>query len=71
MPVGGASTFLHVAIADQTVLHASIAIAGKPEENGATDAIVANGENAEIGMSSRNGVRGMIIAITDGDCPGC
>jgi len=53
-----------VAIADQTALHASIAIggidvtAGKPDENG---------ENAAITMTNGNGVGDMSIATTDGN----
>lgn len=59
-----------MAIADQTALHASIAIggidvtAGKPDANGAID---ANGENAAITMTNGNGVGDMSIATTDGN----
>ncbi|MCL6654067.1 hypothetical protein A6R70_17410 [Agrobacterium rubi] len=59
-----ASTFPHVAIADQTALHASIAIggidvtAGKPDANGA---IVATT------MTNANGVGDVSIGTTDGD----
>ncbi|CUX06761.1 hypothetical protein AGR1B_pa0047 [Agrobacterium fabacearum S56] len=54
-------------------LHASIAIGGidvtpgKPDENGATDAIVANGENAGVFMTSANGVDDMSIVTTGGN----
>lgn len=73
MLVDAASIFPHVVIADQTGHHANIVnggtgvIAGKPEESGVTDAIVANGENAGVFTTNANDVGGMSIVTIDGD----
>ena len=68
-----ASTFPHGAIADRTARRASTeiggidVIAGKPEENGVIDAIVANGENAATFMTNANGVGDMSTVTIDGN----